>query len=200
MDKNTITGIVLIFVIFIGFSIYNNGRLKKSYKNAKEVADSLYKKGDLENARAEYINALRFKPNEPEALEKVNELNVRLGFSGAPQPVDSVQHKKAAIDSLNRVVGINRTDSGKYGVFGGAVAGDSGLITLQNEKLELKISPKGGRIYSARLKDYRTFDSLPLILFSGDSTVFGFNFYTVDNKAVSTNNLYFTPVTNDKNR
>ncbi len=68
------------------------------------------------------------------------------------------------------------------------------MIILENNKLELKISPKGGRVYSARLKDYRTHDSLPLILFSGDSTVFGFNFYTVDNKAVLTNNLYFKPV------
>jgi YidC/Oxa1 family membrane protein insertase len=49
-------------------------------------------------------------------------------------------------------------------------------------------------VFSARLKDYRTYDSLPLILFTGDSTVFGFNFYTTDNKAVQTNDLYFTPV------
>ena len=65
-------------------------------------------------------------------------------------------------------------------------------------RLELKISPKGGRVYSARLKDYRTYDSLPLILFSGDSTVFGFNFFTADNKAVRTNDLYFRPVSADR--
>ena len=53
-------------------------------------------------------------------------------------------------------------------------------------------------MYSARLKDYRTYDSLPLILFSGDSTIFGFNFYTADNKAVQTNNLYFTPVSESR--
>jgi YidC/Oxa1 family membrane protein insertase len=48
------------------------------------------------------------------------------------------------------------------------------------------------------MKDYRTYDSLPLILFSGDSTVFGFNFFTSDNKAVQTNNLYFKPVSSQK--
>jgi YidC/Oxa1 family membrane protein insertase len=194
MDKNTVTGIILIFVIFIGFGIYNNNRLKKSYNNAMEVADSLYRKGDLEDARTAYINALRFKPNQPVAMAKVNELNQRLGFAEAPVKTDSLKVKKVLVDSLNKVAGTSKTDSGRYGAFGRAVAGDSGLITLQNDRLELKISPRGGRVYSARLKDYRTFDSLPLILFSGDSTVFGFNFYTVDNKAVSTNNLYFTPV------
>ncbi|TAL68918.1 MAG: membrane protein insertase YidC, partial [Bacteroidetes bacterium] len=56
----------------------------------------------------------------------------------------------------------------------------------------------GGRVYSARLKDYKTFDAQPLILFSGDSTVFGFNFFTADNKAVQTNNLYFKPVSEQR--
>lgn len=195
MDKNTIIGIVLIFAIFIGFSIFNSGRLKKSYRYTMEVADSLYKKGELENARAEYINALRYRPNEPEAVAKVNELNQRLGFMDVAQKTDSTEVKKTLIDSLNREKGTVKSDSGRYGVFGSAVKGDSGLITLQNEKLELRISPKGGRVYSARLKDYKTFESRPLILFNGDSTVFGFNFFTADNKAVSTNDLYFTPVT-----
>ena len=59
-----------------------------------------------------------------------------------------------------------------------AATGENEFITLENNKVELKISLKGGRVYSARLKDYKTFDSNPLILFSGDSTVFGFNFFT----------------------
>jgi YidC/Oxa1 family membrane protein insertase len=49
------------------------------------------------------------------------------------------------------------------------------------------------------LKDYITHDSLPLILFSGDSTIFGFNFFTSDNKVVQTNYLYFTPVSDERN-
>jgi YidC/Oxa1 family membrane protein insertase len=65
--------------------------------------------------------------------------------------------------------------------------------------LELKIALKGGRVYSAKLKKYKTHDSRPLILFNGDSTVFGFNFFTVDNKAVMTNNLYFKPLSTEKN-
>ncbi len=89
-------------------------------------------------------------------------------------------------------------DSSKYGIFAGSAKGDNGFITLENNKVELKISLKGGRVYSARLKDYRTYDSLPLILFSGDSTVFGFNFFTADNKAVQTNNLYFKPVSDKR--
>ncbi|MBI5010090.1 MAG: tetratricopeptide repeat protein, partial [Bacteroidia bacterium] len=79
MDRNTITGIILIFLIFIGFSLYNNSRLNKGYENAISVAESYYAKGELENARAEYINALRFKPNNPDAVARINELNLKLG-------------------------------------------------------------------------------------------------------------------------
>jgi YidC/Oxa1 family membrane protein insertase len=194
MDRNTITGIILIFAIFIGFSIYNGNRMNKSYKAVIEVADSLYAAGDMENARAEYINALRYKPNQPEVVAKVNEINRLLGFAPSPEKNDTTGLKKAETENLTPAAVISTADSGRYGAFGVSVTGDTGLITLGNNKIELKISPKGGRVFSARLKDYRTFDSLPLILFKGDSTVFGFNFYTTDNKAIQTNDLYFTPV------
>lgn len=44
--------------------------------------------------------------------------------------------------------------------------------TLENELLKLTVSSKGGRPYSVQLKEYQTWDSLPLILFDGDSTKF----------------------------
>jgi YidC/Oxa1 family membrane protein insertase len=198
MDKNTIIGIILIFAIFIGFSVYNGNRMNKSYKAVVEVADSLYAKGDMENARAEYINALRYKPNQPEAIAKVNEINRLLGLTPAPERADSAKVANIGSGSLNESAEKISIDSSRYGVFGGSVSGDTGMIVLENNKIELKITPKGGRVFSARLKDYRTYDSLPLILFSGDSTIFGFNFYTADNKAVQTNDLYFKPVTNTR--
>jgi YidC/Oxa1 family membrane protein insertase len=198
MDKNTIIGIILIFVIFIGFSIFNGNRMNKSYKEVIEVADSLYAAGDMENARAEYINALRYKPNQPETVAKVNEINRVLGFAKSTEKVDSSGLKKTETPNLKQTETISIADSGRFGVFGASVSGDTGLITLENNKIELRISPKGGRVFSARLKDYRTYDSLPLILFSGDSTIFGFNFYTTDNKAVQTNNLYFKPLSENR--
>jgi YidC/Oxa1 family membrane protein insertase len=198
MDKNTIIGIILIFAIFIGFSIYNSNRLNKSYEKVISVADSLYAEGDLENARAEYINALRFKPNQPEVVAKVNELNRQLGFSGLAEKSDSLVSETAKENPVEKQVIKSVSDSSQYGAFGASTSGDTGLITLENNKIRLEISPKGGRVYSALIKDYSTYDSLPLVLFSGDSTVFGFNFFTVDNKAVQTNNLFFRPVSQNR--
>jgi YidC/Oxa1 family membrane protein insertase len=198
MDKNTITGLVLIFLIFIGFSVYNNSRLSKAVEKTVMVADADYAKGDLEAARTEYVNALRLKPNQPDVIAKLSELNLRLGNIPGKQKPDSL-----ALQQANPAVAVpgtaeSKNDINQYGVFAAAAIGENDFITLENNKIELKISLKGGRVYSARLKDYKTFDAKPLILFSGDSTVFGFNFFTADNKAVQTNNLYFKPVSDQK--
>jgi YidC/Oxa1 family membrane protein insertase len=198
MDRNTITGVILIFAIFIGFSIYNSSRLNKGYEKAVSEAESYYAKGDLESAKAEYYNALRFKANQPDAIAKINEINLKLGIAPGPQKADSLAPRKQE----NVITASQNTgpisDAKQYGIFAGSATGENEFITLENNVVELKISLKGGRVYSARLKKFRTFDSLPLILFSGDSTVFGFNFFTTDNKAVQTNNLYFKPVSDQK--
>jgi YidC/Oxa1 family membrane protein insertase len=204
MDKNTITGLVLIFAIFIGFSMYNTSKLNKRFEKAVEIAEADYERGDLENARIEYMDALKLKPNEPEVLAKISEINLKLGIVPAEeqkQQKDSVSAEEVATKVPVKTepdVEKPEMDAGKYGVFAQDLTGKNDFITLENNKVSLKIALKGGRVYSALLKDYRTYDSLPLILFSGDSTVFGFNFYTADNKAIQTNNLYFEPVDSQK--
>jgi len=198
MDKNTITGIILIFAIFIGFSIYNGSKMNKGFENAVKTAESEVAAGNFERARTEYVNALRFKANNPEVLAKIEELNVKLGITPVGQVADTAKLENASkTDSLSGRPAIPE-DANQYGAFAKAAIGENEFITLENNKIELKISTKGGRVYSARLKDYTTYDSLPLILFSGDSTVFGFNFFTVDNKAVRTNNLFFKPISDQK--
>ena len=198
MDRNTITDLILIFVIFIGFSIYNSNKANKAFEKAVLIAESDYAKGDLETARSEYINALRLKPNQPDALAKINEINLKLGNIPEKQKSDSLSlpQPKSGVSVPGTTGTI--TDINQYGVFAQSATGENEFITLENNKIELKISLKGGRVYSARLKDYKTFDAKPLILFSGDSTVFGLNFFTSDNKAVQTNNLFFKPVSDTK--
>ncbi len=198
MDRNTITGLALIFVIFIGFSVYNSSRTNKLYEKAVTEAEASYRKGEFETARTAYINALNIRPNQPEVLAKLNELNLKLGIVPAKQNADSVSSTPEQVQPAPVVASSAPLDISQLGVFAATATGENEFITLENNKVELKISRKGGRVYSARLKDYKTHDARPLILFSGDSTVFGFNFFTADNKAVQTNNLFFTPVSDQK--
>jgi YidC/Oxa1 family membrane protein insertase len=201
MDRNTITGLILIFLIFIGFSVYNSSRTNKMIEKALVTAEAEYARGDIETARTEYVNILRIKPTEPVALARISEINSKLGPVPGNQKSDSLAIKQTnSATAVNNSQGIQGTQAeiNQYGVFAQSALGQNDFITLENNKIELKISLKGGRVYSAHLKDYKTFDAKPLILFSGDSTVFGFNFFTTDNKAVQTNNLYFKPVSDQK--
>lgn len=193
MDRNTITGIILIFVIFIGFSMYNNHRLNNAYEKVVAEAEESYSQGNIEKARTAYYEALRLKPNQPDIVSRLNEINNQLGIVTDSTGTIQEQNLTVSEDLTEKTPEVNET-----GLFGEAATGENDFITLENNKLELKISLKGGRVYSARLKDYKTWDGEPLILFSGDSTVFGFNFFTADNKAVKTNNLYFRPVTDQE--
>jgi YidC/Oxa1 family membrane protein insertase len=201
MDRNTITGLVLIFLIFIGFSVYNSSRMNKEFEKAVAAAEADYAKGDLETAKTEYMNALRFKSNPPETItSRINEINVKLGTVPVNQKTDTISatRNNTATGTVTEPGTGTHTDVNQYGVFAQDATGENNFITLENNKVELKIALKGGRVYSVRLKDYKTFEGKPLILFSGDSTVFGLNFFTSDNKAVQTNNLFFKPVYDTK--
>jgi YidC/Oxa1 family membrane protein insertase len=76
--------------------------------------------------------------------------------------------------------------------FGATTVGSEKLITLENKDLRIKLTTRGGRIYSVELKDYKTFDKKPLILFDGDANKFGFSF-AAGTANINTNDRYFTP-------
>ncbi len=102
---------------------------------------------------------------------------------------DSISIKEAQLpDSIK-----NRKLSDQYGVFASSSNDSNQFITIENELLKVKLSTKGGRPYSVELKKYSRYDSTALVLFDGDSTELGLNFFS-QNKLISTNNLYFKQV------
>ncbi len=76
--------------------------------------------------------------------------------------------------------------------FGASTVGTEKFITLENKDILVKLSTQGGRVYSVELKNYKTFDKKPLILFDGDRNHFGLSF-TAGNNSINTDKLYFTP-------
>ena len=80
----------------------------------------------------------------------------------------------------------------ELGDFAAGALGTEEQVILENEKLKLTFSTLGGRPYTVQLKEYQTFDSLPLILFDGDSTIFALQFFA-DNRGINTGALYFDP-------
>ena len=67
--------------------------------------------------------------------------------ASAVAKVDTTTIKQPAIDS-----------AALKSPFGASLAGSEQLITLENKDVRLKLSTRGARIYSAELKNFKTFD------------------------------------------
>jgi YidC/Oxa1 family membrane protein insertase len=81
-----------------------------------------------------------------------------------------------------------------FGAFSVASNGIEKFYTLENELLKLTFSNKGGRICSAQLKNFRTHDSLPLILFDAKESNMAFTLVTNNNRVLNSGNLYFDSI------
>lgn len=76
-----------------------------------------------------------------------------------------------------------------------ALNGEEKFYTLENDKMIVTLSNKGGAIVSVELKDYKTYDDKPLMLFNKEHSEFALNMFTRQN--IRTSNYYFTPVTEE---
>ena len=84
----------------------------------------------------------------------------------------------------------------KYGVFATAATGEEKTYTIENDVLKLTLSSKGAFVKTMQLKDYQTWDSLPLIGFDENTTKFNLSFFA-SNRNINTIDLYFTPYLNN---
>jgi YidC/Oxa1 family membrane protein insertase len=160
MDKNSIIGLVIIALILILMGYFNKPS-KEEIERARQKQDS------LRQAKQEQVDTQRTQAQQA--------------------PADKAEKKQQAKQTTAK----DTTNlKGRYGSFAKAATGEKKLIVLENKKMKVKLSTKGGRPYSVRLKDYTTYEGDPLILFSGEDNKFGFNFFA-DNKKISTNNLFF---------
>lgn len=156
MDRNTITGLVIIALILIGYSYFMSP--SKEELKAMHIRDSI----------------ARIEAQRVATLEKERQAD----FARQQQNTDTHQ------DSTAFVFKQNFQPVEEY--------------TLENDKIKLHITTKGGRIDYVDLKGYRTHDSLPLVLWKENKSSFGLNFYA-QNKQINTEDLIFVPSTNQKN-
>lgn len=170
MNKDQIIGLLIIGAILVGYSYY----MKPS---EEELAKAKLKRDSIEMVQAEQQKTLMLQDEQ----KKADATNTK-------EVISDESSKAEAPASLTN----------KYGEFSAAATGDIDYVYIENDVVRLKIATKGGRVYSAELKKYQTSESLPLILFDGDSTIFGIDFFTHDNLAISTNNMFFVPQETEK--
>ncbi len=81
----------------------------------------------------------------------------------------------------------------EYGIFKEAALGVEEFFTIENEKMIITLTNKGGKIYSVELKEYKTYSQEPLILFTNDdSGTFGLELVSAG-KPLITDEMFFKP-------
>ncbi|WP_027067782.1 MULTISPECIES: membrane protein insertase YidC [Maribacter] len=117
---------------------------------------------------------------------------------------EQVEAAKASVNSetetvINDVPQLDLQDStavanyqGKLGAFGFTKPSNA-TTTIENEVLLLKISNKGGQIVEAKMKQFVTYDSVPVYLIKDGNASFGLDFSTSDNRVLNTQDLFFEP-------
>ncbi|WP_108823102.1 membrane protein insertase YidC [Dysgonomonas sp. Marseille-P4361] len=172
MDKNMITGFVLIAAVIIGFTLLNKPSEEEIARQKEQ-----FRKDSIEYAQTQ--QQARDFTNEKLAEEK-KESDSLDSFFATTQPTDSLV--RSTTDSLPAVNNKNEE-----------------LITLENNKVKVTLSTKGGKMVSAQLKNYKRYDGDSLYIFNNDGD-FALLLTNKQNKILSTSDLIFTPTkTQDKN-
>ncbi|MCB0429203.1 MAG: membrane protein insertase YidC [Flavobacteriales bacterium] len=165
MDRNSIIGLTLIGLIMVVFSIMNR-------PSEEELA--------AQKSRQDSIAAVEQEKKLAEESAQQHSLTPEANSN-------AVQQDTTVSDSVKAILRQN-----EFGVFADATVGEEKLITIENDKVRLVISTRGGRMVSAELKEYHTYDSLPLYLFTPDRSSFNMRF-AAGTRVIATNDLYFTP-------
>jgi len=166
MNKNSIIGIVLIIGILVGWSIWVTPS-KEEIARQREIQDSIYQAN-----RARYIaDSIRFMEAQ----------------KAAEQQLSTQSETNVASDAVMR---------DKYGVFTTTAKGEEQLYTIENDVLKMTLTTKGAYVKTVELKDYKTWDSLPLIGFDENTSKFNLSFFA-SNRNVNTIDLFFTPYLNN---
>lgn len=168
MNKNSVIGIILIIGIFVGYTVWMTPS-KEERARLQHVQDSIYRE-----QRIRYMqDSIRFVREQQAAVAEA-----------------------AAKASEIGGVDVDRQLRDDFGVFASAASGEEKEYVIENNVIKLRFSSKGAYVKEVNLKDYQTYDSLPLIDFDKNTTKFNLEFFA-SNLPINSQDLYFTPYINN---
>ena len=184
MDKSTIIGLVLIVLIFVGFYYIN--------KPSDEQIAEMKRQDSIRKSELLIKDSLR----QVEKAEKTQQAYIQDSINGISQDTLSVEQKQAITD-------YNLTS--QYGIFKNSANGQEKIFTVENEKMKISFTNRGGKIYSVELKEFQTYHGYEknnqehVVLFVNDSSsVFGLELLA-QGKPLITNKMYFEPIFENTN-
>ncbi|MFT5791436.1 MAG: YidC/Oxa1 family membrane protein insertase, partial [Saprospiraceae bacterium] len=138
----------------------------------------------------------------PEQLEKVKTERIQDSINNIQQSVVTTTPQLETIEVLSDSLKTLNAQN-QLGAFASSASVSSDDVTIiENDLLKLTISNKGGQIVEALLKEYKTYDSIPVKLIKDNNALFNINFGTSGNRILNTKDLNFQPsiTTNNSNQ
>lgn len=182
MDKNQVTGWVLIALIVGGFIFYQTTLPPVVQNDKVENTDQQTDQNSGQNLTTSSQN--KSTSNSSQGT------NSSYTFNG------SSDSASLALDSIKQIYDNQRLID-EHGIFHTAVNGEDSYVVIENTKLKLWISKKGGYLAKALLKNFGTYNDYmdgedkELILFNKDSSVYELLFQHAD-KNFTTKDYYFS--------
>lgn len=176
MDKNTVTGFILIGVVLIAFTILNRPSPEQIARQ-KQLRDSIMQveaeKAKLESKNAEHtLQAADSGSNVADFFNAASAANIQ---------ADSLAAQDSTLAQINDLTTPAAPQTEEF-------------VTLENEKIRVKITSKGGRVYSVNLKEHLRHNNDSLYLFQGDEDQFNLDLFNRQSVRLSTQYQYFTPI------
>jgi YidC/Oxa1 family membrane protein insertase len=135
-----------------------------------------------------------FAPKPPEPQSQSQSTQTETPETQSPSELAAQPNKVATLtDSLVADSLADAQMRDKFSDLVVAAQGESRMITVLTEELDLRLDTKGGALHEAFLVHYQTHDSLPLPVYTANSgNEFYFEF-VYNNRAIRSDNLYFEP-------
>ena len=135
MDKNTASGLLLIGLITIVYFFYTAQQMENAQPAETETPETTEQVS--ENA----------EQSTPESYQEQT----------SPAPIEVEEGQDSLIPE-------KPNPFAHLGPFADRGVGEEEFTTVETDLLKMVFTNKGGTLYSVELKDYLTYDSLPLIL------------------------------------
>jgi len=148
MDKKSVIGFVLIFLIMMGFFGYQSRQVKKQQAYQAQL-DSIA----AAEAYAQWQQDSIWRANNPEAAAAVEE--------AVPTTVEAAPEAPVYSDTL----------------LNAAARSQASYVTLSNDKLEVVFTTRGAQPYSVLVKDYLTYGKEPLYILQPEKSELGYVVY-----------------------
>ncbi len=163
MNKKSIIGLILIFAIFVGYMFWV-APSKEEMAERQRVHDSI---------RAAYEDSVAYADSMARVQAELDSL------------------AKAGDTTAQRQIQMNQR--GDMGVFNASAYGDTITIVVKNEKMSVGITNMGAQVREVVLKNFTTYDSLPLQLITPADDHMNLIFSTEESRVINTRDLVFVP-------